>query len=94
MFNHQFDIIGDPGMPLWLQLLIIFIVSISGIVFHIILIKKIRVWAINDQINALSGDNSAKKAHLHNLHQKLLADKVPHKHHQDRLEAAAQAFED
>ena len=79
-------------MPLWLQLAIIFIVSISGIAFHLVLIKKIRVWAINDQINALSGDNSAKKVHLQQVHQQLLADNIPHKHHQDKLEAAAQSF--
>ncbi len=79
-------------MPLWLQLVIIFIVSISGIAFHIFLIKKIRVWAINDQINALSGDNSAKKEYLQQVHQQLLADKVPHKHHQDKLTAAAETF--
>lgn len=79
-------------MPLWLQLVIIFIVSISGIAFHIVLIKKIRVWAVNDQINALAGDNSAKKAHLQQVHQQLLADKVPHKYHQDKLTAAAEAF--
>ncbi len=81
-------------MPLWLQLVIIFIVSISGIAFHLVLIKKIRTWAIHDQINALAGDNSAKKEHLQQVHQQLLAEKIPHKHHQDKLEAAAQAFED
>lgn len=79
-------------MPLWLQLVIIFIVSISGIVFHLYLIRKIRTWAIKDQINALAGDDPAKKSHLEQVHQQLLADKVPHKQHQDRLEAAAQAF--
>lgn len=79
-------------MPLWLQLVIIFIVSISGIVFHLVLIRKIRVWAINDQINALAGNHSAKKAHLQQVHQQLQADKVPHKLHQDKLEAAAKSF--
>ena len=79
-------------MPLWLQLAIIFIVSISGIAFHIVLIKKIRVWAINDQINALAGNDSAKKSHLQDVYQQLLADKVPHKQHQDKLEIAAQSF--
>ncbi len=80
-------------MPLWLQLVIIFIVSISGIVFHLFLMKKIRVWAINDQINALSGDNSDKKQHLEQVYQQLLADKVPHKQHHDKLEAAAKTFD-
>lgn len=81
-------------MPLWLQLAIIFIVSISGIAFHVVLIKKIRVWAINDQISALSGDNHDKKAHLEQIYQQMLADKVPHKLHQDKLAAAAEAFKD
>ncbi|MBB1486949.1 hypothetical protein [Oceanospirillum sediminis] len=80
-------------MPLWLQLVIIFIVSISGIVFHLFLMKKIRVWAINDQINALSGDDSDKKHHLEQVYQQLLTDKVPHKQHHDKLEAAAKAFD-
>lgn len=79
-------------MPLWLQLVIIFIVSVSGVAFHIVLIKKIRVWAINDQINALSSDNPAKKQHLQQVYQQLLADKVPHKQHPDQLEAAARSF--
>ena len=94
MLNHQFDIIGDPSMPLWLQLLIIFSVSISGIVFHIYLIKKIRVWAINDQINALADGNKKKKQYLQTLHQQMLTDKVARKHHADQLENAAKSFND
>lgn len=80
-------------MPLWLQLVIIFIVSVSGIVFHLYLIKKIRGWAINDQINALSGDNSQKKQHLEQIYQQLVADKTPHKQHHDKLEEAARQFD-
>ena len=80
-------------MPLWLQLVIIFIVSISGIVFHLFLIKKIRVWAINDQIKALSADNTEKKQHLEEVYQKLLEDKIPHRQHQDLLELSAKAFD-
>jgi len=80
-------------MPLWLQLVIIFIVSISGIVFHLFLMKKIRVWAINDQINALSGDDSDKKQHLEQIYQQLLIDKVSHRQHHNKLEAAAKVFD-
>lgn len=81
-------------MPLWLQLVIIFIVSISGIVFHLYLIKKIRHWSTQDLIKALSAGNSAKQQHLETQLAKLITDKVAHKKHHDALEQAAKQFDE
>ncbi|OPX56258.1 hypothetical protein SAMN02745127_00643 [Oceanospirillum multiglobuliferum] len=80
-------------MPLWLQLVIIFIVSISGIVFHLYLIKKIRHWSTQDLIKALSAGNEAKQTFLEAELAKLAQAKVPHKQHHDRLEQAANQFD-
>lgn len=80
-------------MPLWLQLVIIFIVSISGIVFHLYLIKKIRHWSTQDLIKALSAGNSAKQQHLEAQLTQLLDKKVPHKKHHEALEQAAKQFD-
>ena len=81
-------------MPLWLQLVIIFIVSISGIVFHLYLIKKIRHWSTQDLIKALSAGNSAKQQLLEAQLEKLIADKVAHKKHHLHLEQAAKQFDE
>lgn len=81
-------------MPLWLQLVIIFIVSISGIVFHLYLIKKIRHWSTQDLIKALAAGHQPKQLHLEARLAQLIAEKVPHKKHHEALELAAKQFDE